>query len=254
MTLTFAPLPCPESLLRRLDPRWKLAAALVLLTGIILLRGLPAAVVGLGLALVLIALARMPWRWYLDRIAPLGLFLAFFLVTFPLFVRDGQPILEIGNLPVSWSGMKLALLIAAKAIALVSTVLVLLVSAPLDQTLAAAHSLRVPGLLIQVTLLAYHYLYLLGAEARRMLIAVRVRGYRQRLTVHSFRTMAHVAGAVLARGHDRAERVAQAMRCRGFDGRFRCLERFQTRYADVLAFVSIAGVALGLLGLDWATR
>src|SRR5579871_130168 len=108
MTLSFAPLPCPESLLRRFDPRWKLAAALVLLTGIILLRGLPAAAAGLSLTLVLVMLARMPWRWYLDRIAPLGLFLAFFLVSFPLFVRDDQPLFEIGNLPVSWSGLKLA--------------------------------------------------------------------------------------------------------------------------------------------------
>jgi cobalt/nickel transport system permease protein len=254
MTLTFAPLPCPDSLLRRFDPRWKLAAALLLLTAIILLRGLTGAAGGLAFALTLVAVAKMPCRWYLGRIAPLGLFLAFFLITFPLFVRDKEPLLEIGNLTISWSGLKLALIIASKAIALVSIVLVLLVSSPLDQTLAAAHSLRVPGLLIQTTLLAYHYLYLLSSEARRLLIAVRVRGYRQRLTAHSYRTMAHIAGAVLVRGHDRAERVAQAMRCRGFDGRFRCLERFRTGLADVLGFAFITGVALGLLGLDWATR
>jgi cobalt/nickel transport system permease protein len=111
--------------------------------------------------------------------------------------------------------------------------------------------LRVPGLLIQVTLLAYQYLYLLTAEARRLRIALRVRGYRNRMTPHSYRTVAHVAGAILIRGHERAERVAQAMRCRGFDGRFRCLERFRTRVGDVVAFAVMMAATTGLVVLDW---
>ena len=251
MTLSLSPFPCPDSPLRRIDPRWKLAGTLVALVGIAAVRALPAACGGLALALALAFTARMPWRWYVSRIAPLSIFLTFFLVTFPLVVHDVTPLTEIGGLAVSWSGLRLALFIAAKAIALVTLVLVLLISSPLNQTLTAAHALRVPGLLIQVTLLAYQYLYLLTAEARRLRIALRVRGYRNRMTPHSYRTVAHVAGAILIRGHERAERVAQAMRCRGFDGRFRCLERFRTRVGDVVAFAVMMAATTGLVVLDW---
>jgi cobalt/nickel transport system permease protein len=50
------------------------------------------------------------------------------------------------------------------------------------------------------------------------------------------------------RSHERAERVSQAMRCRGFDGRYRSLREVRTRGADVLIF-AIGLVVMGLLPL-----
>ncbi len=250
MTLSFAPLPCPASALRRMDPRWKLAGTVVAVAGIAALHELPAACLGLALSLALALLAQMPWRWYLARIVPLSIFLLFFLATFPIFVRDDAPLAEVGGVAISWSGLRLALVIAAKAVAMVTLVLVVLISAPLNQTLTAAHALRFPGLLIQVTLLAYQYLFLLTAEARRLRIALRVRGYRNRMTAHSYKTAAHVAGAILVRGYERAERVGQAMRCRGFDGRFHCLEEFRTRCRDWAFFVGLVGTVGGIVALD----
>jgi cobalt/nickel transport system permease protein len=55
---------------------------------------------------------------------------------------------------------------------------------------------------------------------------------------------------LLVRGVERAERVEQAMRCRGFDGRFRSLTRFQTRARDVAAFFLLTSFAAGLLLWD----
>jgi cobalt/nickel transport system permease protein len=130
-------------------------------------------------------------------------------------------------------------------------VLVLLATAPLDALLKAAHSLRVPGLLVQLALLSYRYLLVLADELARLRVALRARGFRSRATRHAYRTAGQVAGTLLVRGHERAERVHQAMRCRGFDGRFRSLEAFHTAAADVGAFALIAGGALGVAALDW---
>ena len=91
-------------------------------------------------------------------------------------------------------------------------------------------------------------------EFGRLRTALRVRGYRNRMTVHSYRTIAHVAGTLLVRGAERADRVGQAMRCRGFDGRFRSLTEFHTRPADVAAFLATVAVALGLLVWDVLSR
>ncbi len=87
-----------------------------------------------------------------------------------------------------------------------------------------------------------------------MRIALRVRGYRNRANRHSYRTAGHVAGTLLVRGCERAERVGQAMRCRGFDGRFRSLTTFHTRPADVLAFGLITASAAALAAWDWLPR
>jgi cobalt/nickel transport system permease protein len=120
----------------------------------------------------------------------------------------------------------LALRLLAKAAAILTLMLVLLATAPLEATFKAAHALRVPGLLVQLAMLTMRYTFLFGTELTRMRVALRVRGYRSRVARHSYRTIGHVAGTLLVRGYERAERVGQAMRCRGFDGRFRSLTEF----------------------------
>jgi cobalt/nickel transport system permease protein len=51
-------------------------------------------------------------------------------------------------------------------------------------------------------------------------------------------------GLLLVRGMERAERVLAAMKCRAFDGRFRELEGFAVRRADVVfAIAAVAHVA-----------
>jgi cobalt/nickel transport system permease protein len=124
---------------------------------------------------------------------------------------------------------------------------VVLATAPLPETLKAAQALRIPSLLVQVAALTYRYIFVLGAELRRLRIALRVRGYRNRLTPHSYRTAGHVAGTLLVRGYEQAERVGQASRCRGFTGQYRTLTDFHTRPADVAAFALIVGGAAALL-------
>jgi cobalt/nickel transport system permease protein len=147
-------------------------------------------------------------------------------------------------------GTVVAAILAAKAITVVSLALVVLTSAPLNATLKAAHALWVPGLLVQLVALTYRYTFLLADELARLRVALRVRGYRNRPSWHSYRTVGHVAGTLLVRGHDRGERVGAAMRCRGFDGRFRALADFRTRAADVLFFLVLAATAVAAVWWD----
>ena len=160
--------------------------------------------------------------------------------------------MSLGTLAIPY-GLGVAVLLALKALAVVTLMLVLLATAPLDATLKAGHALRVPGLLVHLGLLTYRYLFVLASELRRLRVALRVRGYRSRATRHSYRTVGHVAGTLLVRSVERAERVSQAMRCRGFDGHFRSLVSFHTRARDVAAFLLLAGGAVGLLLWDILT-
>lgn len=254
MTLSFVTPPCPESPVSRLDPRWKLAALLLAAAAVAALRTWPAAAGALAGALFLAALGRLPARWYLGRLAAVAGLLALFAGTLPFLLTGPGPAWDWGPVHVSAYGVGAALLLVAKALALLTLMLVLLATAPLDATFKAAHALRVPGLLVHLAMLTYRYLFVVADELARLRVALRVRGYRNRACRHSYHTVGSVAGTLLVRSYERAERVGQAMRCRGFDGRFRSLAAFRTTAADVAAFGLIVASAAGLLVWDLVQR
>src|SRR5262245_10803680 len=156
MSVAFAVPPCPDSPLRRIDPRWKLAGFSLALVAASLLHDPLTAGVALAGSLFLAWLGRLPLSWYLERLGLLLIFLAPFVLTIPLFT-PGE----------SWlPGVLLSLVVTAKGLTLLTLALVLTTSAPLPDTLKAAHALRVPGLLVQLVALTYRYAFLLAAELR----------------------------------------------------------------------------------------
>ncbi|MBX9583194.1 MAG: cobalt ECF transporter T component CbiQ [Gemmataceae bacterium] len=248
MTLAARERPVPPSPLARWDARWKLAAVLIAVAGVASLNHLPPAAVALGIGLGLLALARLPGRWVRVRLAVFAVAAVPFLVVLP-FTLDG-PGREVGPVRVSERGVVSGLAVLCRSLAIGSLVLVLVGTAPLHRTFAAAAKLRVPGVLVLLALLAYRYTFLLADELRRMRTAARVRGFRPAATRHGYRTVGHLAGAVLVRGADRADRVAEAMRCRGFDGRFHTVAGFRATAADVAGFVGLAAGTIALVLWD----
>jgi cobalt/nickel transport system permease protein len=254
MTLAVDLPPCTDSLLGRRDPRWKLAAIAPAAVAASFPRAWPAVLLALAGAWLLALLARLPLRWYLRRVGVVLSFLALFVVPLPFLLRGDELRWGDGPFFVSLHGASVAALLVVKTVTVLTLVLVLLATAPLDATLKAAHRLRVPGLLVQLALLSYRYLFVLAEELGRLRVALRVRGFRSRVSGHSYRTVGHVAGTLLVRAHERAERVGHAMRCRGFDGVFRALTEFRTTAGDVLLWVLVVGAAGGITALDLLAR
>jgi cobalt/nickel transport system permease protein len=252
MTLALEPLAPIDSPLRQWDPRWKLAALVPAAFLVAALHSLPAALAALAGAFFLVLVSRLPLAWYVRRLGGLGVVLLLFVLLLPFVVDGPGPAWDLGPLRFSLYGLTAAVVICCKALAIVSLMLVVLATTPLEANVKAAHALRVPGVLVQLLLLTYRYTFLLADELGRLRIALRVRGYRNRASLHSYRTVGHVAGTLLVRGHERAERVGHAMRCRGFDGRFRALVDFRTRLPDALTFAGILVFAVGLLAWDRA--
>jgi cobalt/nickel transport system permease protein len=253
MTLNLKHFPSSDSLLGKVDPRWKLAALILMALAVSLLHNLPAAAVGLATALALVAIGRLPLRWYVARLGALALLMVWFAVVLPFVLPDQKPGIAIGTFHIP-RGLAVALLLCLKAFAIVTFVMVQLATTPLTATLKAAHALHMPGLIVQVAMLAYRYLFVMGAEFVRLRNALRVRGYRSRASRHCYRTIGQVSGTLLVKGYERAERVGQAMRCRGFDGRFRALNEFRTEPSDIVFFMLLVVCAAGLVIWDFAHR
>jgi cobalt/nickel transport system permease protein len=250
MTLGFDLPACQPSCVQRLDPRWKLAGLLLGALAALNLHTCAPALAALAGTLLLVALARLPIGWYARRLAASLVMFALFLAWLPFVVQEGHETREIGLVTLSLTGLERLSVLSAKIASMISLMLVLLATTPLPSIFKAARALWVPRLLVLLMLLSYRYVFLLMEEFARLRTALRVRGFRNRADLHSYRTIGQVAGTLLVRSHERSERVGQAMRCRGFDGEFRALDDFRTAWPDPLAFMLIVGYAVGLLAWD----
>jgi cobalt/nickel transport system permease protein len=250
MTLAFDIPAAPASALTVWDPRWKLAALMPAALLLALVQTpLPAASAFAG-SLALVQLARLSWPWLARRLTWTALFLALFLIWLPFLPDPAGEVIDLDWLRLSLTGLERFAAVLLKTLAVVTLSLILLATAPLYDTLKAAQSLRVPGILVQLVLLSLRYVFLLADEFLRLRTALRVRGYRNRADLHSWRTAGQVAGTLLVRGHERGERVHQAMRCRGFDGTYHTLHDFTATWRDAALAVLVLAAAGGLLAWD----
>src|SRR6266704_3002123 len=96
MTVAFSALPCPDSSLRRLDPRWKLAGLVLLTVATACLRQPDSAALALAGALTLAVLGRLPPRWFLARLGVAALFLSPFVASLPLLVHRPDTLSSFG--------------------------------------------------------------------------------------------------------------------------------------------------------------
>lgn len=228
----------PESFLARWDTRWRLVSLLLLAGFAVSLRHLESAGVLAATVTALTLLARIPFSAMLER---LGLVL---LSVVPLLIF--MPIMN----GTSWAIFETVSLIALRVGTVGLIALLMTRTDPFHRTLCAAYRLGVPSPFVQVAQLAYRYLFLFAAEVRRMRIAQRTRGFRVRTTMHSYRTLGHTLGSLFVRSADHAEQIGHAMRCRGFDGTFRTITEFRTHWYDVVGFIGVSVVCLGLLLLE----
>jgi cobalt/nickel transport system permease protein len=253
MTLAFDLPTVRESPMRQWDARWKLAGVLLAVGLFAPLRTMLPALVAAGLMSVVAISARVRPIWLARRLGVVLGLLAFFTVWLP-FLDPAEPHIDVLGMSLSEPGLQRFGVLMAKTAAIVGLILSLAASAPLEELFAASHRLQMPGPIVQVVLLTYRFVHLLAEEFGRLRTALRVRAFRNRADLHSWRTIGNVSGTLLVRSSDRAERVAHAMRCRGFDGQFRTLHAFRTRWFDAALFAAMSASALGLLLWDIARR
>lgn len=245
MQTSLAEIPAPPSFWTRADARATLLGLLLLLAATALLATVPAALASLGLGLAAAATARLPARWWLDRLPGVGLFLGLLLVVVPLSVPGA------GWGPFSARGLELAALLAAKILAALVWSALLLAAAPFGALANAAWRLGLPGRAAHLLVLTHRHVLALNDRLGQLRIALRLRGFRNRPDRRSWRTIGLAAGTLLVRSHDQAERVGQALACRGYAGRPRLLAagRFRLRDAALLLLLAALAAGLGLVDI-----
>ena len=239
-----------SSFIHRLDPRVKALSAFgfAVMTAV---ADRPAALVpAVGLSLALIFAARLPARAVFGRLIVVNGFVLLLWLTLP-FTYPGEIVFHLGPLAASREGVAQALLITVKSNAIILACIALLSTTYLTDMGRALSRLRVPDKLVHVLLFMLRYLGDAWREYRRLGAAMKLRSFRPRNTLHTYRSYANMIGMLLVSSYSRAEAVYLAMLCRGFKGKFHSIDDFRMTGGDMAFGVAMAASLLVIAFLQW---
>jgi cobalt/nickel transport system permease protein len=167
---------------------------------------------------VLLALAGLPTGYLLRKVALAAPFAICVGLCNPLL--DRTPIGQIGSFTliggwVSFASILLRFLLTVLA------ALILIACTGIHRLCAGLEQLGLPRILAVQILFLYRYFFVIGAEGARMLRGVAMRSTGDQPP--PWRLYATLAGNLLLRSIDRAQRIYRGMLARGFDGEVRLL-------------------------------
>jgi len=207
-----------------------------------------ASVCALVFSCIVAAVARLPLRKLFIRLAVVNVFVAILWVMLP-FSTPGETAFSVWGLAATREGIDYSLLITLKTNAIIIATISLLGTSSIFTLAHSLVHLHVPTKLVQLFFFTYRYISVLHAEYTKLRSAMKVRCFKARSNMHTYRSYAYLIGMLFVRSFDRAERIHKAMLCRGFKGEFKTLHHFVMRPVDALAlviFVAASGILAAL--------
>jgi cobalt/nickel transport system permease protein len=178
---------------------------------------------------VLISLAELPARYLFKRLLIALPFVLFVGVFNPFF--DRVPLLQIGGVAISGGWISFLSILLRAALTLLAA-LILIATSGWNQLAAALLKIKVPRIFVMQLLFLYRYLSVLMEETSAILRAHTLRSSPGKGL--GFKVWGSLLGQLLLRTMSRAERIYQAMLCRGFTGEIRILRSRRLNHRDLL--------------------
>jgi cobalt/nickel transport system permease protein len=187
-----------------------------------------------------IAIATGQARPLLRRLRLLLPMLLFFTAFVAFRAASGAELLSVAGLTLTHGGLSTAAELGLRLLLLAAASLLFSLRVPLQQSVAALDSLRLPQRVIAILWLTERILVLLADDFRNMLDCLRARAGTLTRPAR-LRAAAHISGTFLLRAVGRSERLADAMSARGFTGRVPVLRtpRWRTRDTALCAATAV---------------
>jgi len=222
--------------LHRMDPRVKVVslAAYAVVTAVGM--DMRASAAALALSCILAVIARLPVKKLFIRLVVVNAFIVLLWVMLP-FSTPGEAVFEMGRLTATRQGLDLALLITLKTNAIIIATISLLGTSSIFTLAHSLVHLHMPTKLVQLFFFTYRYISVLHTEYTKLRSAMKIRCFKARSNMHTYRSYAYLIGMLFVRSFERSERIQKAMLCRGFKGEFKTLHHFVMRPVDAVALV-----------------
>ncbi len=233
-----------NTVIHSLDPRIRFIITISFSLLIALAEHSGALLISLITGILLVITARLPAGALARRLIRINIFIAVIFILVPA-TFPGRTAFRIFSIPFSMEGIIWSATIALKANAIV------LVFAALTGTIEpftlgrALHHLRVPSKLTHLFLFTIRYLDVLHHQYLNLVRAMKARGFRPAMRLHTYRSYAYLFAMLMVRSLERSERIMAAMKCRGFRGEFHVLHRFSMDGKDLL--FSCLFILIGIL-------
>ena len=235
-----------QSFIHKLDPTIRIIASFFLSFAVALCDNLYIAGCYLIISLILISMAKLKWKEVVIRLKPLFWFLLMIWIILPL-TFEGETIYKYYWLRITGPGVILCCKITIKSI----TILLLFTALIATMTIASLgnglHKLHLPDKMVFLLLMSYRYIAVIEEEYKRLLRAAKFRGFQPGTNLHSYKTFAYLAGMLFVRASLRAQRVYQAMLCRGFNQKFHTLDVYQPNRLNLTFLIGIFAASLSLV-------
>lgn len=245
-----APLAFGDSVLHRIDPRLRIVAAVFFSCAVAVFQAFAALLAACLAALLLLVLSGLAPREITRRLAVVLGFLLLLWCLLPL-TYEGAILGRVGPLNIYRPGILLAAQITLKSLAIIAAFTGLVATLPVNTLGQSLARLGVPAKLVYLLLMCYRYIFVIEQEYHRLVAAMKIRGFQPRTNLHTYRSYAYLVGMLFVRAASRADRVYQAMRCRGFDGRFHSLATFPADPANQWFAAASASAMIALLWMEW---
>ena len=237
-------------MIHRLDPRVKILEVFLFSVVVAVSTRFVVLVSALALGVCVTWLGRVPIKELLRRLVPVNMLIIFLWFFLP-FTVEGEPLFSVGPLVGTHEGVSYAARISIKSNAIMVVLIALVASTSILTLGHAMHELRVPKKIVHLFFFTYRYIHVIHREYVRLVNAMKIRGFRPGNNMHTYRTLAYLVGMLLVRSCDRAQRVHNAMLCRGFRGNLYSLSDFSFKATDMISLILMLAVILALGVLEW---
>jgi len=239
-----------DSFIKRLDPRIKIVVVFLFSVVVAVSNQLPVLMWALALSLLIVLAAGVPTKELRGRLIPVNMLIIFLWLFLP-FTFAGKVAFFIGPLAVTHEGVLYATRITIKSNAMMLMLISLVASTPIFTMGHAMHELGIPKKIVHLFFFTYRYIHVMHREYARLLNSMKIRGFRPKTSLHTYKTFAYMVGMLLVRSFDRAQRVHNAMLCRGFKGNLYSLSKFSIKRRDVVSLVCMLTIIILLGVLEW---
>jgi|WetSurMetagenome_2_1015567.scaffolds.fasta_scaffold12862_3 cobalt/nickel transport system permease protein len=107
----------------------------------------------------------------------------------------------------------------------------------------ALQQLKVSNKLIYLLFFTIRYLEVLKQTFQQIQRAMQIRGFKLQTTLHTYQSIGNALGMLFVKSLSKAQRIEQAMRCRGFQGQFPPANLEKCNIADYLYLSGFLGLA-----------
>ena len=235
-----------DSTLHRLDPRVKIIVASFFSVIVAASDKYTLLLGALLFAVGTVLIARLRTKEIISRLLVVNSFILLLWLMLP-FTFPGKNIYTLGSLGISQEGIKYALLITIKSNSIILAGIALLSTSSIFNLVHALRHLHFPDKLTQLFFFSYRYIHTIHSEYIRLNNALKIRGFKPKTNLHTYKTYAYLVGMMLVRSYDRSKRVYNAMLCRGFKGKFWTLNHFVYKKVDFVAGIVMISCIVGLV-------